>query len=127
MGFWPRRGRGLTVALQAQWAGYLVMNLFRLCGDMLHLSSIMLLLFKLQKSKSCVGVSCKMQEIYAIVFIFRYLDLFWSFVSVYNTIMKITFITSTVYLVYIMRFKPPISQTYDRSTDSFKYELYLLG
>ena len=31
------------------------MNLFRLCGDMIHLLSILLLLWKLQKSKSCVG------------------------------------------------------------------------
>merc|ERR1719414_502163 len=61
------------------------------------------------------------------VFILRYLDLLWSFISVYNTVMKIVFITGTVYLIYLMRFKPPISQTYERSTDSFQYELYLLG
>eukprot|EP00929_Paragymnodinium_shiwhaense_P090466 TRINITY_DN5065_c0_g2_i1.p1 TRINITY_DN5065_c0_g2~~TRINITY_DN5065_c0_g2_i1.p1 ORF type:complete len:219 (+),score=51.57 TRINITY_DN5065_c0_g2_i1:117-773(+) len=103
------------------------MNIFRLCGDMLHLASIMLLLVKLHKSKNCAGISCRMQEMYAIVFICRYLDLLWSFVSVYNTAMKVIFITSTVYLVYIMRVKPPICQTYERSQDSFKYELYCLG
>jgi len=102
------------------------MNIFRLCGDMLHLASIILLLFKLHKSKSCVGVSCRMQEMYAIVFICRYLDLFWSFISIYNTVMKITFITLTLYLVYLMRFKPPVSQTYDRNTDGFAYEKYLI-
>mmetsp|Transcript_80683 Transcript_80683/g.211810 ORF Transcript_80683/g.211810 Transcript_80683/m.211810 type:complete len:218 (-) Transcript_80683:62-715(-) len=103
------------------------MNLFRLSGDMLHLTSIMLLLWKLHKSKSCVGVSCRMQEMYALVFILRYMDLLWSFISVYNTVMKLVFITMTVYLVYLMRWKPPISQTYERSNDSFQYELYLLG
>lgn len=103
------------------------MNIFRLAGDMLHLASILLLLWKLHKSKSCVGVSCRMQEMYAMVFIFRYLDLFWSFVSIYNTMMKLIFISTTVYLVYLMRFKPPICATYDRSQDSFQYELYLLG
>lgn len=103
------------------------MNIFRLSGDMLHLTSIMLLLWKLHKSKSCVGVSCRMQEMYAIVFIFRYLDLLWTFISVYNTVMKIIFITSTVYLIYLMRLKPPIATTYERSNDSFQYELYLLG
>lgn len=36
--------------------------LHRLCGDMLHLLSIMLLIFKVQRSKSCVGVSCRMQD-----------------------------------------------------------------
>jgi len=102
------------------------MNIFRLCGDMLHLASILLLLFKLHKSKSCVGVSCRMQEIYAIVFICRYMDLLWSFISLYNTCMKLIFITSTLYLVYLMRVKPPVATTYDRSQDSFQYEIYLL-
>eukprot|EP00927_Polykrikos_kofoidii_P034622 TRINITY_DN2933_c0_g1_i1.p1 TRINITY_DN2933_c0_g1~~TRINITY_DN2933_c0_g1_i1.p1 ORF type:complete len:218 (-),score=30.98 TRINITY_DN2933_c0_g1_i1:533-1186(-) len=103
------------------------MNIFRLCGDMLHLASMMLLVFKLHKSKSCVGVSCRMQEMYALVFIFRYLDLLWSFISVYNTVMKLIFITTTLYLVYLMQVKPPIATTYERSTDNFKYEVYLLG
>jgi len=103
------------------------MNIFRLAGDMLHLVSIMLLIFKLQKSKSCVGVSCRMQEMYAMVFCCRYLDLLWSYVSLYNTVMKVVFITSTFYLIYMMRYKTPICQTYERSNDSFPYELYLLG
>jgi len=68
-----------------------------------------------------------MQEMYAIVFITRYLDLLWSFISIYNTVMKVIFITGTVYLVYLMRFKIPTCQTYDRTADNFKYELYCLG
>jgi len=103
------------------------MNIFRLTGDMLHLASIMLLVLKLHKSKSCVGVSCRMQEMYAMVFIFRYLDLFWSYISIYNTVMKLVFITTTVYLVWLMRCRTPICQTYERSSDSFQYEIYLLG
>mmetsp|Transcript_30877 Transcript_30877/g.78068 ORF Transcript_30877/g.78068 Transcript_30877/m.78068 type:complete len:218 (+) Transcript_30877:105-758(+) len=103
------------------------MNIFRLCGDMLHLVSIMLLTFKLQRSKSCVGVSCRMQEMYALVFCFRYLDLFWVYISLYNSVMKIIFVTTTIQLVYMMRFKTPICQTYERTNDSFQYELYLLA
>jgi len=103
------------------------MNIFRLTGDMLHLSSILLLLFKLHKSKSCVGVSSRMQEIYLIVFVSRYMDLLWSFVSVYNTVMKLFFIVSTAYLVYVMRVKPPISQTYDAHADNFAYEKFFIG
>merc|ERR1719162_1624176 len=93
----------------------------------MHLVSIMLLIFKLQRTKNCSGVSCRMQEIYSMVFCFRYLDLLWSYVSLYNSVMKITFITTTIYLVYLMRFKAPTCQTYERSSDSFPYELYLLG
>ncbi|OLP73556.1 hypothetical protein AK812_SmicGene47170, partial [Symbiodinium microadriaticum] len=32
---------------------------------------------------------------------------------VYNTVMKVVFITATIYLIYLMRVKPPISQTYE--------------
>jgi len=103
------------------------MNAFRLCGDMLHLVSIFLLLWKLRKSKNCVGISCRMQELYAIVFVARYIDLLYHFVSIYNTIMKVVFITSTMYLVYLMRFKPPISQTYDKKSDSAVNKFYFLG
>ena len=33
------------------------MNIFRFFGDMLHLASILLLAWKLHKSKSCIGMS----------------------------------------------------------------------
>ncbi|KAH8582000.1 ER lumen retaining receptor plus 4 or more transmembrane domains [Cryptosporidium sp. chipmunk genotype I] len=102
------------------------MNGFRLCGDMLHLLSIFLLLKKLRKSKSCLGISCKMQEIYLIVFCSRYIDLLWSFVSVYNTLMKVIFIASTSYCIYLMRYQIPISRTYDSNADSFPYHKYLI-
>jgi len=103
------------------------MNIFRLCGDMLHLTSIMLLLVRIMKSKNTTGVSCRMQEMYMIVFITRYLDLFWSFVSVYNSVMKITYIAATAYAIYMIRFQRPLCDTYDRTIDSFPYEKFLLG
>mmetsp|Transcript_89415 Transcript_89415/g.154796 ORF Transcript_89415/g.154796 Transcript_89415/m.154796 type:complete len:219 (-) Transcript_89415:103-759(-) len=102
------------------------MNIFRLCGDMLHVTSIMLLLYKLHKNKSCIGVSCRTQELYAIVFICRYLDLLWSFISIYNSVMKSLFIISTLYLIYLMWHQPPVATTYDREKDSFKHEIYLV-
>lgn len=102
------------------------MNLFRLCGDMFHLLSIMVLLLKIRATRSCrgeqlavgddrgtprrigrppeqesllpsvdwrsaahriaaplhAGISLKTQELYALVFVCRYLDLFYSFISV---------------------------------------------
>eukprot|EP00922_Rhytidocystis_sp_ex-Travisia-forbesii_P062168 GHVS01092033.1.p1 GENE.GHVS01092033.1~~GHVS01092033.1.p1 ORF type:complete len:224 (-),score=9.28 GHVS01092033.1:339-1010(-) len=104
----------------------MAMNIFRLSGDMLHVASILCLLWKLRKSKNCVGISCRMQEIYAIVFCCRYLDLLYQFVGLYNSAMKIIFIVSTFYLVYLMKYKQPISQTYDGKADNFPYHLYLL-
>jgi len=41
--------------------------------------------------------------------------------------MKLIFISSTLYMIYLMRFKSPNCQSYDRTQDNFPYELYLLG
>jgi ER lumen protein retaining receptor len=94
---------------------------------MLHLTSIILLLVRITRSKNTTGVSCRMQEMYLIVFVTRYLDLLWSFVSVYNSVMKITYIAATSYAIYLIRFKSPLAETYDRTVDNFPYEKFLLG
>lgn len=57
----------------------------------------------------------------------RYLDLLWTFYkadAAYNTIMKIIFISTQAYVVYLMLndFKP----TRDPNLDTFKVQ-YLLG
>jgi len=41
------------------------------------------------------------------VFCVRYLDLFMYFISMYNTLMKIFFISSTAFIIYLMRYKKP--------------------
>ena len=65
------------------------MNLFRICGDMAHLLSFVVMFWKLHTSRSVAGISLKTQELYVIVFIARYLDLFWNFLSIYNWVMKV--------------------------------------
>ena len=72
------------------------MNIYRYLADSLHLLSFLILIYKLIRDKSALGISCKTQEIYLIVFLTRYMDLFMYFVSFYNTFMKITFITVTI-------------------------------
>ena len=54
-----------------------------------------------------IGLSCRTQEVYLIVFLVRYADLFMYYVSAYNTMMKIFFISSTAFIIYLMRFKKP--------------------
>lgn len=54
----------------------------------------------------------------------RYLDLTFHFISLYNTCMKIFFIASSVYILYLMRVKYRAS--YDPGLDTFRFE-YLLG
>lgn len=51
----------------------------------------------------CTGLSFKTQALYVTVFVARYLDLFYDFVSLYNTLMKIFFIASTCYVLYLMK------------------------
>ena len=66
-----------------------------------HVVSIVVLALRLNATKSAVGISLKTQELYLIVFVARYADLFSHFYSVYNTCMKIAFITSTAAIIYI--------------------------
>lgn len=94
------------------------MNLFRLAGDMLHLFSILCMLFKITSSKSVKGISLKTQELYSVVFVARYLDLFTNYVSLYNTCMKIFFIAATLGTVYLIRIS--YRKTYDDKFDTFR-------
>lgn len=39
------------------------------------------------------------------VFVARYLDLFFRYVSLYNSVMKLFFIASSCYILYLMKYK----------------------
>ena len=95
------------------------MNIFRWIGDMSHLLSFLVLIFKMHASRSCAGISLKTQELYALVFITRYLDLFWNFYSMYNSIMKILFISLSLIIVWTIRYKDPQCRTYSADADAF--------
>jgi ER lumen protein retaining receptor len=83
-------------------------------GDMTHLLSIVTLLLKIHATKSCAGVSMRTQELYALVFVTRYLDLFFNFISFYNTCMKLIFVSSSFTILWYMRRHKVVSQTYDK-------------
>lgn len=100
------------------------MNIFRLTGDLSHLGAIIILLFKIWKTRSCAGVSGKTQILFLIVFTTRYLDLFLNFVSLYNSLMKITYlclIYLTVYFIY-QKFRATCSS----EDDTFRIEFILI-
>lgn len=63
------------------------------------------------------------QLIIKIVFVARYLDLFFHFVSIYNTLMKIFFISTSGYILYLMKY--PYRSTYEPSLDTFRLEFVL--
>jgi ER lumen protein retaining receptor len=97
------------------------MNIFRLAADMTHLMSIVVLLLKIHTIKSCAGISLKTQELYALVFATRYLDLFTVFLSLYNTVMKLIFLGSSFSIVWYMRNHKVVRQTYDKDHDTFRH------
>ncbi len=68
------------------------------------------------------GVSLKTQELFLIVFCCRYLDLFFRFISLYNSLMKMLYIAATAAIVHMIRCKEPYKSTYDRTQDSFRLE-----
>ncbi|CAN0897919.1 ER lumen protein-retaining receptor B [Linum grandiflorum] len=102
------------------------MNIFRLAGDMTHLASVLVLLLKIHTIKSCAGVSLKTQELYALVFVARYLDIFTSFVSVYNTTMKIIFLWSTFSIIWYMKHHKIVRRSYDKDQDTFRHWFLVL-
>ncbi|KAL5732171.1 ER lumen protein-retaining receptor A [Ranunculus cassubicifolius] len=97
------------------------MNLFRFLGDMTHLFSVLVLLLKIYATKSCSGISLKTQELYALVFMARYLDLFTDYISLYNTVMKIVFILSSLAIVWCMRVHRVVKRSYDKELDTFRH------
>ncbi|KAJ7947180.1 ER lumen protein retaining receptor family protein [Quillaja saponaria] len=102
------------------------MNILRFAGDMTHLISILVLLLKIYATKSCSGISLKTQELYAMVFLTRYLDLFTDFISVYNTVMKLVFIGSSLAILWYMRVHRAVKRSYDKELDTFRH-YFLIG
>jgi len=102
-----------------------MMNLFRIAGDVSHIVSFILLLQKILRGRSAAGISLRTQELYAIVFCARYIDLLWNFASMYNVILKICFITASLTIVYIIRFGNPQKNTYNPDVDAFPVQ-YLI-
>lgn len=99
-------------------------NVFRLAGDATHVVAFYLLIERIRQSKSVAGISFKTQALYALVYVTRYLDLFWSWSSLYNVFMKFVYLGCQFYTLYLMqvRYKP----THNPKIDTFRVE-YLLG
>lgn len=95
------------------------MNVFRLAGDMSHVFSIIILLLRLRVVKNAAGISVRTHELFLLVFLTRYLDLFTTFYSWYNSCMKVLYILTTASVVHTIKFKEPICSSYDKAQDSF--------
>lgn len=101
------------------------MNIFRFFGDLSHLASIFILLFAIEKNKSTAGLSMKTQLLYVLIYVTRYLNLFTKYYSLYNSLLKIFFIGSSIYTVYIMGTK--YRKTIQEDIDTFPFKYLVLG
>lgn len=102
------------------------LNLFRVLGDGLHVVSILLLFLKMWRQKRCTGISLKTQQLYCAVFVTRYLDLFTSFISVYNELMKVLFLVTSFATVYYMRTKLYSSYQANEESDSLDVKYLII-
>lgn len=99
---------------------FLLYNFFRFTGDFFRIYSFIILFQKIKQTKSVSGLSLKTQLLYLIVYLCRYLDIFYfnifSFLNFYNFLMKIFYISIIIYLIYLIRFK--YFYSYDLSFDN---------
>lgn len=81
-------------------------NIFRVSGDVIHIISFLFLYARLHKSKTTTGVSSSTIDAYLLVFMTRYVDLFWNMTSQYNSILKIMFLLSSFFCSVKVHFLP---------------------
>ena len=53
------------------------------------------------------------------------MDLFLYFVSIYNTIFKILFLSATIYIIYLIKFAKPYCLGHDKNLDSFNHYIFI--
>lgn len=70
------------------------------------------------------GISGKSQILFSVVYTARYLDLFTTFVSPYNSFMKVVFLAASYATLYLMYVK--FKATNDRNHDTFRIEFLLV-
>ncbi|KAI0028635.1 ER lumen protein retaining receptor-domain-containing protein, partial [Vararia minispora EC-137] len=75
-------------------------------GDIAHLFSIFSVVYGIHSSESCRGISFNTRLLYVLVFCSRYLDIVFvttgHWISLYNFLMKMSFLISSVYVVVLM-------------------------
>ncbi|KAK6335814.1 hypothetical protein TWF730_003191 [Orbilia blumenaviensis] len=78
------------------------LNAFRMIGDLSHLLSKLILIWAICSNRSAEGVSLITQALYLLVFLSRYVDIFWVSFGWWNTTLKIFYITSSSGILFLM-------------------------
>ena len=96
---------------------FLSLNVFRQAGDISHHLAWVALLALLICSRSAAGLSLRTLELYLFVFVLRYADLAWNFLSAYNWIVKASFLTLSLVVVAACHCVPALRRTHNRKAD----------
>ncbi|KAK7541393.1 ER lumen protein retaining receptor-domain-containing protein [Phyllosticta citricarpa] len=104
-------------------------NIFRILGDLSHAISHMILIAVIHSNRSAEGVSLLTQILYVVVFCTRYVDLFYTPIfndwhRWWNFVLKIYFIVTSSYTVFIMM--RVFARTREREK-AVKLGMYALG
>lgn len=99
-----------------------IAEVLRFTADALMVGSRTIIIKKVKETRSVSGLSLQTQLIYFVAYIFRYLDLLdfsgrFTNKRIYNTVMKILFISYQAYLIYLILF--PFKNTYNKRFDNF--------
>ncbi|KAK6505787.1 hypothetical protein TWF481_007678 [Arthrobotrys musiformis] len=78
------------------------LNAFRIIGDLSHLLSKLILIWAIYNNRSAEGVSLITQALYLLVFLTRYVDLFWISFGWWNTTLKLFYIFSSAGTLFLM-------------------------
>ncbi|CAD7085478.1 unnamed protein product [Hermetia illucens] len=96
--------------------------MLQILADVFHLLAMLLLLFKIVKTKSCAGVSGRTQCLLAIVLLTQ--DLTLAPQSVINLGFRMVFAICAI--ITIILIYGPFSHTYDGKHDTFRIEILLI-
>lgn len=84
-----------------------MMDIYQYIGDILHLGALLTLLSKILKTRNVIGISYKTQEIFLVVYVSRYMDIFFAWKGLYLLTMKILFMCLTSYIIYLIKIRKP--------------------
>lgn len=100
---------------------------FKYLGDLCHLLSFVVLISNMREKKSCLGLSYRTQELYMIIFLIRYSDVFFiPQTNKWNLTLKFLFTGATLYVIYLMRYQKPICVSYEAIVDKFPHRITIL-
>jgi len=93
------------------------LNAFRLTGDSFRAIATLIYLYVIAIKQNGAGISLRSQELMLLVCLFRYLDMFTTFYSWYNTFMKVFYPTILITSIVFLRCIEPTCSTYNRRLD----------